>query len=318
MIYIRKNIFENSIKNEIKFINKLIEKEKSQMAFKDNLISSLNVPKEKNLNELYEELEKIEKKYSETQNEENEYEKPEYIKMEYQALSDDEIKSKAETYAESEYNAKKAVIDKEYLDKLDALNKEKNSVKESKNAISKQIEKDYSAAINDLNNSLLKRGLARSSIAANLEGSALNEKAASLSEAAISASNKIGEIDSEISSLTAEKESALANLDIAKAATVTEQINALKKEREDKQQEVIKYNNEIEKDIAEYNKYLHDKENDKPQLTDNLEITEKEKTAFVKNYLKNFSKKDAMEILFFSDLKNYITQESLKSLIDEI
>ena len=45
---------------------------------------------------------------------------------------------------------------------------------------------------------------------------------------------------------------------------------------------------------------------------------EKEKISYLKNYFKGLSKKEAMEALLFSDIKNYISEETLKELSESI
>ena len=184
----------------------------------------------------------------------------------------------------------------------------------------KGIEESYSTALKDVGNSLLKRGLARSSVAANLESGIMEGQAAALASAAADLNGRLAGLEKEITDLNSEREKALSELDIARAASVTERINNLKAERDEKMKEAVKYNNTIEEKIAEYEKYLSE-QGENSSVSDNNSYknsAEKEKISYLKNYFKGLSKKEAMEALLFSDIKNYISEETLKELSESI
>lgn len=113
------------------------------------------------------------------------------------------------------------------------------------------LDADYKAASNNIDNDVLKRGLARSSVAVNqkseLENSYMNQ-AASVRE---SYRAKITEIDKEISEIDQKLKAALNDFNLSYAIKLNDSLNSLKAEREKKQNEVIKYNNEIAKAQAE-------------------------------------------------------------------
>lgn len=322
MMFARKKLMENSFRSRLRFIEKIIKKEREQMALiKNELIGSVKKPSIGELGELYEKLKEIDKKYSESGNSSSgTYKKPEYTKLEYDALTDEEIRSDAETLADKEYNERKKKLENEYLEKLKVLDSSRNQISDSAEDVKKGIEESYSTALKDVGNSLLKRGLARSSVAANLESGIMEGQAAALASAAADLNGRLAGLEKEITDLNSEREKALSELDIARAASVTERINNLKAERDEKMKEAVKYNNTIEEKIAEYEKYLSEqKENS--SVSDNNSYknsAEKEKISYLKNYFKGLSKKQAMEALLFSDIKNYISEETLKELSESI
>lgn len=288
---------------------------------KNELIGSVKKPSTGELGELYEKLKEIDKKYSESGNSSSgTYKKPEYTKLEYDALTDEEIRSDAETLADKEYNERKKKLENEYLEKLKVLDSSRNQISDSAEDVKKGIEESYSTALKDVGNSLLKRGLARSSVAANLESGIMEGQAAALASAAADLNGRLAGLEKEITDLNSEREKALSELDIARAASVTERINNLKAERDEKMKEAVKYNNTIEEKIAEYEKYLSE-QGENSSVSDNNSYknsAEKEKISYLKNYFKGLSKKEAMEALLFSDIKNYISEETLKELSESI
>ena len=321
-MFARKKLMENSFRFRLRFIEKIIKKEREQMALiKNELIGSVKKPSTGELGELYEKLKEIDKKYSESGNSSSgTYKKPEYTKLEYDALTDEEIRSDAETLADKEYNERKKKLENEYLEKLKVLDSSRNQISDSAEDVKKGIEESYSTALKDVGNSLLKRGLARSSVAANLESGIMEGQAAALASAAADLNGRLAGLEKEITDLNREREKALSELDIARAASVTERINNLKAERDEKMKEAVKYNNTIEEKIAEYEKYLSE-QGENSSVSDNNSYknsAEKEKISYLKNYFKGLSKKEAMEALLFSDIKNYISEETLKELSESI
>ncbi len=92
---------------------------------------------------------------------------------------------------------------------------------------------------------MLKRGLARSSIAATQKGALEADRAKSAAALRESYGKRISELDSEISSLGSKLQTALDNFNVSYAVKLNEAIAGLKTERENKIAEAAKYNNEI-------------------------------------------------------------------------
>lgn len=172
-------------------------------------------------------------------------ETPKYERLEYESKSDDELASQAEKELADYYNSGKNGIDAE----IDALMKKydarKTSAANSANEKTSSVYAAYSAAKENTANDVLKRGLARSSIAA-LRESELDESAAK-EAAAISKQlyDTVNEIDGEIADLGVKREKALSDFNIAYASKLTAKIGDLKSERDKKLAEALKYNNSL-------------------------------------------------------------------------
>ena len=107
------------------------------------------------------------------------------------------------------------------------------------------LENDYGAAAERIDADVIKRGLARSSIAVNaksgLEGERMRQTAAVRDEYG----KRIAELDAQISAVGAKLTAALNDFNLSYAAKLNETLGALKTEREQNTQAAIKYNNEV-------------------------------------------------------------------------
>lgn len=113
-----------------------------------------------------------------------------------------------------------------------------------------ELKKGYEAAANSIDNDVIKRGLARSSIAVNKKSELEKELFSSEAAARSEYGKKIADIDAEIGDINVKLVKALDDFNIAYAAKLNQTLASLKKEREDKINEVIKYNNEIKEKQA--------------------------------------------------------------------
>lgn len=170
---------------------------------------------------------------------------PKYERMEYDAPDDEQIHKTAE----EELAAYKSQGEKAVDDKITELGKkyesDKKAADESYEQADKKVAEDYAAAKQNTDYDMLKRGLARSSIAANKKAEIENGEAAAKAKLYDDYSKRVGEIDEQISSLEAQRKDALDDFNIAYAAKLTNRINELKTERDKKQTEVLKYNNSL-------------------------------------------------------------------------
>ena len=170
---------------------------------------------------------------------------PEYERMEYDAPSDDEIK----TRAENELGAYKSQSEKKIEDEMTALGEKFNSqledAKTRYDENTKKAEDAYGEAKRNTDSDMLKRGLARSSIAANKQAEIEQSRAAATLELGREYQKEAAALGEKINSLAAERERALSDFNIAYAAKITERIGELTAERDKKQTEALKYNNSL-------------------------------------------------------------------------
>lgn len=118
------------------------------------------------------------------------------------------------------------------------------------------IEKTYENAKQSASDQAIKRGLGRSSIIMNMLKEYDTGKIKSIETREQSYKTKIGELDEQIKTLDENLDKALKNLDMQTAFEINEQLDALKKERDENNQKAIKYNNELNKILGAYKKEL--------------------------------------------------------------
>ncbi len=172
-------------------------------------------------------------------------ETPKYDRLEYDSASDEELGSRAENELKDYYGSGKNAIESE----IDALGKKYEAEKIAADKAAKDkteaIYGAYGAAKESTDNDVLRRGLARSSIAA-LRRSELDEAAAKETAAvARELYDTALKIDKEIEGLGVKREKALNDFDIAYASKLAERIGELITERDKKAAEALKYNNSL-------------------------------------------------------------------------
>ncbi len=168
-----------------------------------------------------------------------------YDRLTYDAPSDEQItetaKSGLEDYrkkgVESVENEIAALIEKYASDKAGNSGSYQKTLK--------SLSEAYEAAIEEARYDALKRGLARSSVAANTTAALVGERAAKTAEAAAEYEAAQADVDAKISELDVKRQKAMDDFDIAYTAKLTEEINKLKSEREKLKTEALKYNNSL-------------------------------------------------------------------------
>lgn len=168
---------------------------------------------------------------------------PIYDRMEYNPVTDEEIEKQAESGLADYKNTSINNIEANTEAAKAAKEAERRAAEESAAKLQASVAAQYDNAMAAFSDDALKRGLARSSIAANKSAELQSGKAEALAQAAATAETVIGDIDKQINSLEVSREKALNDFNIAYAAKVTEKIVELTKERDNKVAEVLKYNN---------------------------------------------------------------------------
>ena len=133
-----------------------------------------------------------------------------------------------------------------------ALERTKASVTEQ-NEHNKQTLTDLFSARKDAASAdAVNRGLARSSIIINQIEAFDKGKIEEINKLNIELSRAFAEIEGSLHMLEAQKESALRNFDLSHAVRINQKIDELEKEHARKVEEVLRYNNEIERIEAEF------------------------------------------------------------------
>ena len=177
---------------------------------------------------------------------------PIYERVETEKLTAEELKALGEESLAGHKSGSEAAIESEIAALEKKLTADKELAQKTAADRTQQVDKAYAAAKKDVDDDVLKRGLARSSIAVN--------KRAELAGAAAGAADKIGgelanelyRLETEIAGLSQKREKALDDFNIAYAAKLTQTIRDLTAEQEKKTVEAIKYNNTLsEKEFAD-------------------------------------------------------------------
>lgn len=103
----------------------------------------------------------------------------------------------------------------------------------------------YAAAAQNVDNDVLKRGLARSSIAVNAKSAVEGDRAKSENDVRQEYGKKIAELDAEINSVGAKLDAALNDFNLSYAVKLNDKLEKLKAERDEKARSVLEYNNGI-------------------------------------------------------------------------
>ena len=208
----------------------------------------------------------------------------------YDAPSDDELKKSAESS-----------LEKYKKDSIDAINESSaNSEKEltgkretvdsnMKNALS-SLEDDYNAAAKRIDNDVIKRGLARSSVAVTGKADLEREYLSRSDQLKSGYQKQLDALDSEISSIGTKLKKALDDFNLSYAAKLNETLASLKAEREKKQDEVLKYNNEIRAKQAELDRKRAETES---KLSANAQNSDEAKKIKEELYKSIYEKMDA-------------------------
>ena len=254
---------------------------------------------------------------------------PSYERLEYEAQSDDSIRDSAAC----ELEAYKAQGEKGVEEKIKAL---ENGYKESIEAADRnRTEADvkaaeaYGKAKQNTDDDMLKRGIARSSIAANKKAALESEEAKVRADISAEYARSVAAIESKLSSLAAERESALNDFNLAYAARLEERIRDLKSERDKNAAEALKYNNTLTE--KEHSAAVDKKMKESDLYSEALAQSKKESemmnltsadyqtiyNAVVGN-LREMNKHDAREYVnAHPELRNYIGSTFYYKLYDE-
>lgn len=168
-----------------------------------------------------------------------------YDRIEYDAPTDEEIAQTAEKELEAYKNESIAAIERETAAERARLEKDKADGSARLESEKREINAAYDEADKKVSDDVLRRGVARSSIAVNRMADLAEARAGSIAAAAAELNAQIAEIDGELDALAFKREQALNSFNISLAAKLTERINELKDARYERQAEVTKYNNSL-------------------------------------------------------------------------
>lgn len=168
----------------------------------------------------------------------------------YDAPTDAAIKDTAENdLAQYKTDGERSVREKNAADAA-ALKAERETYENGRRASDAELAQRYESSARAIDNDVIKRGLARSSVAVVERGELEREYLARSADIAEAYGKNVARIDSEIASLDKKLQQALNDFNLSYAVKLNQRIAELKTERDKRADEAVKYNNEVRKSQA--------------------------------------------------------------------
>ena len=168
----------------------------------------------------------------------------------YTPESDETLRALAESQVSDYATDNRSKINTDAESKIKSLAEAKESTLRKMQESLSDSDEYYNDARTASSNSALKRGLARSSTA-QLTQEAINAAQASTKSTINSeAARAAAQLDQEIAAAQTARDAALGDLDLKTAALLTQKLNALQEERDNKTNEVLEYNNALKERLS--------------------------------------------------------------------
>lgn len=169
----------------------------------------------------------------------------------YAAPDDNTLKSTAESeLAEYRIGTENSLRSKSAAEKTE-LESKRDAYADSRRNSESELEQRYADAVRAIDNDVVRRGLARSSVATVERGALEREYLGKATDIAREYNNSIAKLESDIAAVDRKLQNALNDFNLTYAAKLNQRLSELKSEREKKMQEVIEYNNGIKQKQAE-------------------------------------------------------------------
>ena len=170
-----------------------------------------------------------------------------YERVEYTPATDEEINDAAKADLREYEKSGRDGIDNEIAAIVKSYSDKRSKAGESYEQTMKNIDSAYKRAVEAAEADAIKRGLARSSIAALTVSGIEGDRAEKETAASDERTRTENEIDAAIGELEAKRQKALSDFNLTYLAKLTTQIEKKKEEREKAKLETAKYNNSLSK-----------------------------------------------------------------------
>lgn len=212
-----------------------------QYTFDEETIKKINQSTNKN-NEILKQFDEINKKYDNFSNKNTSIS---LERMNYEKPSEHDVNTKAENnlidYKSNNINS----INEKYDTKIENINENIENINKSSENDLEKIKNTYESIKEDEKNDAIKRGLARSSIIVNKLSNLDNGLLKDIKEQQSQTSAKIDGLNEQKSLLEQQKQNALNSFDMTYAVKLQNEIDNINSDIAKREQEVIKYNNQI-------------------------------------------------------------------------
>lgn len=200
---------------------------------------------------------------------------PKYDRVDYTPPDDDALAERAREELKEWELASKNAVENQAETAKEALEKQKSATADKAASQQKAVDTAYDRADKQTSDDVLKRGVARSSIAVNRMADLSEARAGEQAAVRKAYADAVAGIETELGGLEAKRQQALDQFNIALAAKLSTRIDQLKDERAERQAEALKYNNSLTEKEAAYEIDKAMKESD--LYSEQLSQTEKEK-----------------------------------------
>ena len=167
-------------------------------------------------------------------------------RLDYEAPTDDELYAAAKNSLAEKYSAKKTAASNDAESKRTTLSEAIEEAERSAAKDKSTVDDNYGAAKAEIENSALKRGIARSSIAQGAINELANTSAAKKQEIDDRASEKRNALKEQLAAIDGDLQTLMNGLDESEREEIKAAYEKLKAASEAKAEEVIKYNNSLE------------------------------------------------------------------------
>ena len=231
---------------------------------------------------------------------------PEYLDLDektFEETSEEEIEKQAKAEADAKYEAMKNEAEKELDQKVSGVESQKKTAEETALDLQSETNMQFDKAREIASNDALRRGLARSSIVL-LELSQIEEaRAGELLDIQKNLLDSLAGFETDLQNLATDHEKAMRELDLAKAAEISANIQKKMESLEKTRNEVLEYNNKVKELEHKYNisideareKLVEQNKEETAKLNKNIEEAKKnEQIALLTNYYAQFGKERAL------------------------
>lgn len=168
----------------------------------------------------------------------------------YAAPDDDTLKNTAESELEDyRIGTERSLRSKSEAEKTE-LEQKRDAYDSGRRGSESELEQKYAEAVRAIDSDVIRRGLARSSVATVERGALEREYLGKAADIAREYNGSIAKLESDMAAVDRKLQDALNDFNLTYAAKLNKRLSELKTEREQKMQEVIEYNNKIKQQQA--------------------------------------------------------------------
>lgn len=273
---------------------------------------------------LNEQLKKMDDEYKAAHDEDDIYEDiadlvppmPDFEYREYKGDDEQTIKDKTTTKYDDLAESGKQSVTADYEGKIGQVESKKDKAESENKLDVADIESEYEKLEKEIRNSLVEKGMMRSSINSEQNKKAQDMKLSDLSKAEEELRSQLASYDAEIDRLGNEKDAALNELNISIAQKLQEEIDSLLEKRQKQIDDINKYNDNLKAKEADYieDRQLAIEKQIAERLKNQLEIEKMEQeTGYAGEKAENYQQRYQLAYDYYMDLPKSVAVSLVES-----